>query len=74
MGGRGVTSNLYLDFKKASLRNFCRGQKQNGHSRHLLNYVLGNIFASKPLRNTISGFTPCFQGQGMNDTKQKLYV
>ena len=51
-----------MDASLASLRNFFRGHKQNGHLRQLLNYVLGNIFASKPLRNNILVSTPMLSG------------
>ena len=52
-------SQIQADASLASLRNSFRAQKQNGHRRQLLNYVLGNIVASKPLKNTILVSTPC---------------
>ena len=50
------------DASLAFLGNLFRSQKQNGHWRQLLNYVLGNIFASKLLRNTILVSTPMISG------------
>ena len=52
------------DASLTSLRNFFRGQKQNGHWRPFLNYVLANIFASKPFKKLFWCLPPCFQGQG----------
>ena len=51
-------SRNQADASLASLRNFLEAKKNMASS----DYVLGNIFASKSLRNTILGSTPMFSG------------
>ena len=59
----------------APLRNFFRGEKQNGHHRLSINSVLGYIFTSNALTNTILVSTTMFSwSRNPIMIKLKVYI